>query len=436
MDTLRHVSVLGSHVPPRRQLRAYAVRWFFAHFFRLVLIAVSVSQCFLLWWLFPRTVATFPLAAQWAAPLIVYGANRWIVAGRNRSDPMRRRAGTGLRAYSAFALTCLFCCAFLLLTGGLWLGARIFLGAIAVEARSVYAGIQIDSTLDTGFRWLANSGIAVVGSAFAYGYTIGQRRLRIARISLPARGRSAALAGLRIVQISDIHIGQNLQREQLQRFVAQVNALQPDLICITGDIADSPSSDLETFFPELARLRAPHGVFAILGNHDHYAGAERVEEALRRLTPCVVLRDQQRVIEINGQRLHVIGLDDRGRDWARGVPAVPYLERAVATLPASDPVLLLCHRPDIFAQAADAGVDLTLAGHTHGGQIGLPWFDGRVRNLAQFITVYDRGLFAHDSSYLYVNCGLGVTGQRIRLSTPREITVIEFDDSVVRERAA
>jgi hypothetical protein len=104
---------------------------------------------------------------------------------------------------------------------------------------------------------------------------------------------------------------------------------------------------------------------------------------------------------------------------------VAYLDSVLPALPDGEPVLLLCHRPDIFPQAAAGGVALTLSGHTHGGQLGVPWFNGRVRNLAEFITRFDRGLFEHRGSYLYVNCGLGVTGQRIRLCTPREITLIE-----------
>ena len=79
---------------------------------------------------------------------------------------------------------------------------------------------------------------------------------------------------------------------------------------------------------------------------------------------------------------------------------------------------------------------LTLSGHTHGGQLGIPWLHGRVRNLAEFITPFDRGLFERDGAYLYVNCGLGVTGQRIRLSTPREITLIEVGSDLTAARAA
>jgi len=202
--------------------------------------------------------------------------------------------------------------------------------------------------------------------------------------------------------------------------------LRADLVCITGDIVDGPGADLPRFFPVLAGLQATHGVFAILGNHDHYAGAERVAAALRQLTPFTVLRDARIPIAVGGECLHIVGLDDRGRDWGRGVQAVQYLDAVLPTIPEDEPVLLLCHRPDVFRQAAAAGVGLMLSGHTHGGQIAFPWFNGRTRNLAQFITQYDRGLYEQDGTYLYVNCGLGVTGQRIRLCTPREITVLEL----------
>ena len=267
--------------------------------------------------------------------------------------------------------------------------------------------------------------MAGIALAFTYGYTIGQRRLRVTRLTLALRNLPTAFDGLRIVQISDIHLGDNLTTRQLAQFVERVNALRPDLVCITGDIVDSAYTDIDDLLPRLADLRAVYGVIAILGNHDHYSGADRVEARLRQLTPFTVLRDECTSITVKDERLHIVGLDDRGRDWARGVPAVAYLDSVLPALPDGEPVLLLCHRPDIFPQAATGGVALTLSGHTHGGQLGVPWFNGRVRNLAEFITSFDRGLFERGGSYLYVNCGLGVTGQRIRLCTPREITLIE-----------
>jgi predicted MPP superfamily phosphohydrolase len=183
---------------------------------------------------------------------------------------------------------------------------------------------------------------------------------------------------------------------------------------------------MATYFPLLAQLRARHAVIAILGNHDHYAGANRVEEALRRYTPFIVLRDAHVRLDIGGTPLNVIGLDDRGIDWARGVTATPYLAEAM-TGRSEEAVVVLCHRPDIFHQSAALGAGLTLSGHTHGGQIALPWLNGRRFNPARIVTRFDRGLFRENGSYLYVNSGLGCTMQRLRLWTPREILVIDVD---------
>jgi predicted MPP superfamily phosphohydrolase len=398
---------------------------FFRNFFRLLVVFISLAQAAVLWWVQPHLL-TRPHPPLWVAIAVsLYVANRgllrWTTNRRRRGQPV----GALARLYYATALTCLFCVSYLVVLAVLWAPVRVFLEALAVEARPTHSGALAASGMNPVFAWLANIGMAGIALACTYGYTIGQRQLRVTRLDLPLRNLAPAWDGFRIVQISDLHVGENLSAAELRGFVQRVNALRPDLICITGDIIDSPYADIDALLPPLAHLRAAHGVMVILGNHDHYAGAERVERALRRLGNCTVLRDAHTSLTVGGKQLHIVGLDDRGRDWARGVPAVAYLDGVLPTLPATDPILLLCHRPDIFPQAVAAGVALTLSGHTHGGQLGVPWFNGRVRNLAEFITRFDRGLFESDHCYLYVNCGLGVTGQRVRLCTPREITLIE-----------
>jgi predicted MPP superfamily phosphohydrolase len=427
----------GNLAAALRPVRTQAAAAFFANFFRLLLLAVSISQWVMLCRLAPGAVGSLPLTGHIAGAMAIYLSNRQLAIRTRRHRRGRNPVGAMARLYYAVAFTCLVCAMFLLLTDALWVTAKVFIGAIAVEARTVnHTRLRFDSEIDTVFGWLGNAGMVGIGLSFAYGYIIGQRRLRVRHVRLPLRNCPPSWEGLRIVQVSDIHIGQNLERAQLEGFVACVNARRPDLVCISGDIADSPAADLEDFLPVLAELRATYGVVAVLGNHDHYAGADRVEAALRQLTPFRVLRDEQVTIEIRGQRLHVVGLDDHGRDWARGKTRLPYLTTALAHVPADEPILLLAHRPDVFPQAAELGVALTLAGHTHGGQIGVPWFDGRIRNLAEFVTDFDRGLYERAGSYLYVNCGLGVTGQRIRLNTPREIVVIDVQRTTVPALAA
>ena len=392
-------------------------RWFFRHFFYLLFLAVTASQWALLcWvWFYPWSGS---LWVHLAGLTSLHAFNRWLVAGRHflRSAQVRTRVLP--RLYYAFAFSSFFCALYLLLVGLLWIVTRVLVrGSSSPEL--------VDS-LAPVFTQLANLGVGIIAAVFAYGYTIGQWRVKVRQVSLPVANLPPDLDGLRIVQISDVHIGLNLERIELARFVSRINETTPDLVCITGDIADSVESDLEDAMPVLAQIKARYGVVAILGNHDHYCGANRVVAALQRYTPFRVLRDQTTTFAIGESRLHVIGLDDRGVDWARGLRETPILTALAQELPAGEPVLLLSHRPDIFAQAAGMGVILTLSGHTHGGQIAIPWPGRRPINPSRVITPFDRGLFEEKGSYLYVNCGLGVTGQRVRIGTPREISVLEL----------
>lgn len=407
------------------RLRALLGKMFFEYFFRAFLLFLSVGQwACIAWFLSVLGGLDLPGWGHAAGAAGFYLSNRAIVA-RRRTRP-HGPPGILLRVYSAVAFVSGFCFVFLLVSGALWLVARATLAAVTAQALPVTDGAAAGSDIDAAFRWFISAGMSGIVLLFTHGYVLGQRQLRVVTVPLQLSVLGAFQRPLRIIQISDIHVGQNLTRAELERFVGAVNRLDPDLICITGDIADSPFAHLSAFFPILGELRARHGVCAVLGNHDHYAGADHVVEELRRWTSFRVLRDEALNLEIDGARLHVIGLDDRGRDWARGLTSDDVLSDLLERAPAGVPILLLAHRPDIFEQAARAGVALTLSGHTHGGQLAIPWFGGRRRNLAEFITRFHRGLFERDGSFLYVNAGLGVTAQRIRLFTPREISLIEL----------
>ena len=273
--------------------------------------------------------------------------------------------------------------------GGVTLAAG-FVGAIGAAALAVTTGAwralgeitalpaqagphmpAAATSFDEPFRALASLAVVAAMALGAWGFTHGHRRLRVTRLDVPLGTLPADLDGLRIVHVTDLHLGPTAHRGALHEAFDRVNAFEPDLICVTGDIVDSPRTDLDHWLPELTRLRARHGVFAILGNHDGEAGSDRVAAALAQHTDWRVLRDEVAAVEIDGARLHLIGLKDRKAPHTGAM-----LPELLAEVPASEPCILLVHQPVAFPAAVEAGVPLTLAGHTHGGQIAVPGLPG------------------------------------------------------------
>jgi predicted MPP superfamily phosphohydrolase len=297
-----------------------------------------------------------------------------------------------------------------------WLVAGAALGALPAQAGALDA--QAATYFGPVFAPLAGVAVTVAMAVAAWGYTHGHRRLRTTRIDVPLPGLSGALDGLRIVHISDLHLGPTAERGALRDAIDRVNALEPDVVCVSGDIVDSPITDLEHWMPELARLRARHGVYAVLGNHDRYAGANRVAGAIRAHTDWRLLRDEVVRVETGRGTFRLIGLEDRSAPWCAKM-----LPRLHAQVPAGEPCVLLVHQPGAFPTAASLGVPLTLAGHTHGGQIAVPGL-AAVNPARILMTSYDGGTFTSGGSVLHVNRGLGTSGQRVRIAVPREITVV------------
>ena len=282
----------------------------------------------------------------------------------------------------------------------------------------------------TGTALLVSAGGAAVALGFGsifWGYLVGQRRVEIDRVELPLPGLPAALAGLRVVQISDLHIGLQLRAPLLRALVARVNALEADLVVITGDLFDFDPGFIEEGCRELASLRAPLGVYSVLGNHDVYTGADAVAAGLRQWTGIRVLRDEWVELELAGAVLALAGVEDTGHGWSERDATHGALARLAREIPAGLPRLLLIHRPSYFEQAARLGFPVALAGHTHGGQIALPG-PGRHHNVSRLISRWTRGLFRDEVSgaLLYVNRGLGVAGPPVRLNCAREISLLRL----------
>ncbi len=389
---------------------------FFRSFSVLLLLAIAVAEWAWVAWVLHRLGVMVPFPVHVAAPAAIYLLNRRLVTRPRRADTP---ASPLMRLYTAVAFTSVFAGVFLALAGL----ARVAVPLVLLPAEVVLGvTMRLPGDLSAFFPWFVDAGLLGIAGLFALGYTHGPRKLATTRHEVAVGGLPAPLDGFRIVHLSDLHIGQYLGAEELAAHVARVNALDPDLICITGDLVDRADT-CAWGFPVLAGLRARHGVMVTLGNHDHGAGAAAVTAALLRHTSFTVLRDERTAIAVAGTTLHVVGLDDLGRDWARGVSEHPAMPALVDDLPAGAPLLVLTHRPDCFPQAARLGASLVLAGHTHGGQLGLP-VPGRVRNLAEFITPFHRGVYRKGAATLLVSNGLGFTGQRIRLFTPREIACL------------
>jgi predicted MPP superfamily phosphohydrolase len=243
-------------------------------------------------------------------------------------------------------------------------------------------------------------------------------RLKLRRLDVPLERWPQGLDGLRVAVVSDLHTGApHVGERKLRRVVEKVNAAGPDLIALVGDYADPNVFLGGPVAPErvaelLAELDAPLGLFAVLGNHDWQHYGERVPRALRA-AGIEVLENDAVAVERRGEVLWVAGLADlRERR--------PDVTVALAMVPDGQALIALTHDPDMFPQLRDRA-DVTLAGHTHGGQIGLPL----VRRLtAPSRHGYTGGEVREGSGYMYVSRGVGTAGLPIRFAAPPEIALL------------
>ncbi len=263
--------------------------------------------------------------------------------------------------------------------------------------------------------------------AATYGVAAARLGTRVEKVEVPIDGLPRGLEGFKIAQLSDIHIGDFMPREEVGRAVAMANQLQPDLSVVTGDFISSHHDPLEDCITELSRLRAPLGVWGCNGNHEIYAGAEDAAENLFTRHGMTLLRQQNAILEWQGAKLNLIGVDyqrDRMTPGPHGRP----LEKIEHLVRRDMPNVLLSHNPNSFPRAAELGVELSLAGHTHGGQVKFEIVDTTV-SPARLITQFVAGLYrlprqAGKTAFLYVNRGLGTFGFPVRLGVPPEITLL------------
>ncbi|MEM6533519.1 MAG: metallophosphoesterase [Myxococcota bacterium] len=267
----------------------------------------------------------------------------------------------------------------------------------------------------------AFSGGAALGSLLLTGAAVraATRIPAVKKVRVTLQKLPKTLKGLRLVQLSDIHIGPTVTKAYLEGVVEKVNALKPDLVVITGDLVDGSVKELGDAVSPLADLVTRYGVFFSTGNHEYYSGVRQWMEFLPTLG-LRVLRNERIELEHNGARFFLAGVDDHtaaGFGHGHG----PDYDKALGGLSPEDTVILLAHQPVQIKYATRIGVDLVLSGHTHGGQL---WPFGALVLLAQ---PYISGLHRHDErAQIYVSRGTGYWGPPMRLGAPAEITELEL----------
>ena len=269
---------------------------------------------------------------------------------------------------------------------------------------------------------------AVPFLAAAYGLLYGRLDVEVTRRRIALARLPKAFAGFRIAQLSDFHISPFMTAEEIRRCVAITNGLKADLVALTGDyVADDPAAQGEVVLA-LAGLRAPYGVFGCLGNHEIYTETEDSITRLFAAERIRILRQERVPIQSHGEVLNLIGVDYQQMRFSNdhdGHLVDRYLEGSEKLVMPDMVNILLSHNPNSFDRAAELGIDLTLAGHSHGGQLALS-FINRGLALVRPETPYVSGWYEKPGSHLYVNRGIGTTGPPIRLGARPEITVFEL----------
>ncbi len=248
-----------------------------------------------------------------------------------------------------------------------------------------------------------------------WGLANARRPARVRTVEVPIAGLPAALQGFTIAQITDVHVGPTVKAGYVQAIVERVNALQADVVAITGDLVDGRVADLRHDVAPLATLQARHGRFFVTGNHEYYSGAREWTQHLRTLG-LQVLDNRHVVLRQGGAGLVLAGVTDvSAHHFDPAQRSDP--QRAIAGAPADAAVrVLLAHQPRSAEAAAAAGFDLQLSGHTHGGQI---WPFHFFVPLQQPFTA---GLHRLQQLWVYTSRGTGYWGPPLRLGAPSEIT--------------
>lgn len=261
--------------------------------------------------------------------------------------------------------------------------------------------------------------ILLAGGTYVYARYIEPRLMRMTKTTISSASVPKSFDGVRILQFSDTHIGHHYSLEQFKRLVKKINEEGCDIVLFTGDLVDEPNKypHLKELIPILSSIRAPLGKYAIFGNHDHGGyGTDAIKKILERGDFNVLMNERVDVHSTYGEKIVLAGLDDI-------LLGKPDPDKTFQGASKDDFAILLAHEPDIFAKLGDYPFNVQLSGHSHGGQIQLPFYGPLYTPVGS--KHYFEGWYDHESAEkrLYVNRGLGTTREPYRFFSIPEITL-------------
>jgi hypothetical protein len=294
--------------------------------------------------------------------------------------------------------------------GAVWMGTLFLLFASLLFVDLITLGGWV---LRPWVGTLRTAALALSLVAAVIGLVSARLGPRVVRLEVPLAALPPAADGLTIAHLSDVHLGTILGPHFLDRLIERTHELEPDLVVITGDLVDGDAGVVEEMLPQLRELRAPKGVFAVLGNHEYYAGRDRSRALLRNAGFTVLDNSAEELLP----GLYLAGVPD-ARGSAQTGPAEADLGAALAGVGEDAAVVLLQHAPEAEQAAAAAGVDLMLNGHTHGGQL---W---PFHYLVQHAYPHYAGTYRVGEMTQIVSRGSGQWGPPMRFLAPSEIYLI------------
>ncbi|VFA44532.1 Uncharacterized metallophosphoesterase Cj0846 [Chryseobacterium indologenes] len=365
----------------------------------------------------------------WAVSLVIYGIFAYEVTHYQRSDRSMIRAQIMISLFLVFILPKIFVVLFLLIDD-------IFrIGSYAIGFTQ-----SADNFFPERRKFLSLAGLGmggVLSLLFIDGITFGKYRHKVRRIKVKLANLPKSFKGYKIIQISDVHSESFSDPGKLQHAIDLINEQNPDLVLFTGDMVNNVADEFKPFIPLFSKIKAKDGKFAVLGNHDYgdYVTWTSLDAKKQNLDTLIdyekqagfdMLRNEHRVIEKNGEKLYILGVENWG---LKPFPQFGKIDDALKGVPESATKILMSHDPthfDYVVKKHPGNIHLTLSGHTHGMQFGLD-----LKNIKWSPVQYRypkwADLYESEGKMLYVNRGFGVLGYPGRVGVLPEITLFELN---------